>query len=131
MAELVFTADISFRGGPKFATNRVIAVEAYDVIDVSIPAGASDFEVDVLPGGSSSARFLAVLSDWFGEDLSYKINSAANPVRILDEPHVFSGKGAVSIFDANPQKLFFSNATSGPDSKDALVHILLGRDATP
>jgi hypothetical protein len=131
MAELVFTADISFRGGPKFVANRVIAVEAYDIVEVTIPAGSTDVEVDALPGGSGSVCFLAVLSDWFGEDLSYKINSAANPARTLDEPHVFSGKGAVSIFDANPQKLFFSNATSGPDSKDAHVRILVGRDATP
>lgn len=131
MAELVFTADIALRGGPRFAANRVLAVDAYDVIGAAIPAGKSDVEVEVLPGGSTAVSFLALFSDWYGADLSYKINSSANPAHTLDEPHVFSGAGAVSIFDAKPQKLFFSNATSGPAAKDALVQILVGRDATP
>jgi hypothetical protein len=77
-------------------------------------------------------QFIAIVSDWYGNGLTYKINdnSAANTtVRVLDQPQLFLGAGAVAMFDPAPSKLFFYNAITG-GTTDAHVQILIGRKAT-
>jgi hypothetical protein len=117
--------------------NQTLDVDAYDKIDVTVPAppdaNASDMKVELQPGGAGQVQFIAIVSDWFGDKLSYKINKKTADVRTLDQPHFLAGAGAVSLFDsaAPPTALFFTNATSGATAKDAKIQILIGRDATP
>jgi hypothetical protein len=133
MAEILLSANIVVSNGPQFALHRSLTVEAYDRIDVEVPAGTTDKEVELQPGGAGRVQFIAIVADAFAEqdEFSYKINNTGSPARALDQPHILMGKGAVSMFDAAPTKLFFKNSTSGANAKDINVQILLGRDATP
>lgn len=125
MAQIIVSANIVVPNGPKFALNQTLQVEAYGKIDVAVPPSTTDMEVEL--GAAGQVQFIAIVSDAYSEDLSFKIN-AGTDVRTLDQPHLFMGKGAVSMFDAAPETLSFSNEASGPDAK---VQILIGRDATP
>ena len=127
MAQIIVNANIMVPNGPKFALNQTLEVEAYDKIDVTVPASTTDLEVELQPGAAGQVQFIAIVSDSYSEDLSFKIN-AATDVRTLDQPQLLMGKGAVSMFDAAPETLLFSNAATDVDAK---VQILLGRDATP
>lgn len=128
MAQIIVTANVAIPNGPALGFDQILNVDAYDKIDVSIPAtpATADKKVELV-GGTGEVLFIAITSDWFGADLSYKINSGTT-ARTLDQPHLFMGKGAVSMFASAPATLFFSNAAPG---KDAKVQILIGRDATP
>jgi hypothetical protein len=132
MAQIIVRANIVVPNGPKFAFNRTLDVKAYDQIDVTVPAppdaNATDMEVE-LPSSASGLNFIAIMSDWFGADLSYKINKkSSTTTRVLDQPHLLTGKGAASLFsDPKPDKLFFTNSASGPKAKPANIQILIGR----
>ncbi len=130
MADIIVSANISVRNGPAFPVTRTISVEAYEVIGVTIPSNTTDKSVAVVPGGSAGISFLAVFADWYGNELSYKIDSDTD-VRKLDQPHIFTGAGAASYLGATPSTLKFSNSTNGVTAKDAVIQILVGRDATP
>ena len=130
MAQIIVSANIVVANGPRFALNQTLEVEAYEEIDITAPAGAADKEID-LPGGGGPVQLIAIVSDWYGDDLTYKINNNGATSHKLDQPLLLTGTGAVSVFDAAPAKLFFSNATAGPKANDAKVQILIGRDATP
>jgi hypothetical protein len=130
MPEIMIGVNIVVSNGPQFAFNRTLSVEAYDRIDVKVPANTSGTEVELQPGGDGRVQFIAVVADAFTEKLSYKINKTDAPPRPLDHPHLFIGKGAVSLFDPVPAKLFLDNGTSGAEAIDINVQILLGRNAT-
>lgn len=125
------TSQITISNGPKFSVSRALEVEAYDLIEVVVPADTTDLEVTLQPGTAGAATFLLVTADWYGAELAYKINTNSADARTLDHPHLFAGSGAVSLVDAAPSSLFFTNSTSSDDAADAHVQILLGRDATP
>jgi hypothetical protein len=137
MAQIIVSANVVVPNGPKFVFNQTLEVDAYDKIDVTVPAPpdttASDKKVELQPGGSGQVQFIAIVSDWFGDDLTYKINKKTANARTLDQPLLLVGTGAVSLFDnaSPPTALFFSNTSSGAKAKDAKVQILIGRDATP
>jgi hypothetical protein len=129
MAQIIVNANIAVPNGPTLAFNQIIDVDAYDKIDVAVPAqpsGTSEKEVELVAG--TGVLFIAIIADAYSEDLTYKINNSSATARKLDQPHVFIGKGGVSIFDPAPASLFFSNPTTGTDAN---VQILIGRDATP
>lgn len=129
MVELTFKAEIVFNPGARFVVNQKIPMNAYQIIDVIIPSNtlqSAPLEVDVLAGAITTVSFLAVLSDRYGMELSYQIG--AGPFHALDQPHLFSGSGAVSMIATDTEKFFFSN-TDG--TMDARVQIIVGRDATP
>jgi hypothetical protein len=131
MPQIITTANVVIPNGPKFAFNPKLTVEAYDLIEIAVAAGASNLEVE-LPGSTDGIRFLAIQSDWFGQDLKYKLDASGSDYP-LDQPLLLVGEGAVSFFiasgaTAGPTSLFFSNDDT---SKEAKVQILIGRDATP
>ncbi len=128
---IVLKINIEIPNGPKITLNRTLTVDAYDKIDITVPSGASDQLVELQPGESAGqVKFLLVASDWYGEALSYKVNSDAGTPFELDEPHLLIGKGATAMLDPAPKQLFFTNTTSGEDAEDANVQILVGRNAT-
>jgi hypothetical protein len=137
MAQILVTTNLVIPNGPQLAFQQTLDVDAYDKIDVTVPAppdaAATDLKVELQPGGAGQVKFIAIVSDWFGEKLAYKINKKTADPRALDQPHLLAGAGAVSLFDnaSPPTALFFSNSLSGADAKPAKIQILIGRDATP
>jgi len=127
---IVLKINIEIPNGPKITLNRTLTVDAYDKIDITVPSGASDQPVELQPSESAGqVKFLLVASDWYGEALSYKVNSDTTPFE-LDESHLLIGKGATAMLDPAPMQLFFTNTTSGEDAEDVNVQILVGRDVT-
>lgn len=123
---IVLTVNTVVAGGPKLTVSRAIEVDAYDKIKVTIPDGTTGMDVELQPGGTGQVSFLQVTSTQYGEDLLYRVNAGTTD-HILDQPHLLSGKGAVGILSAAPEKLVFDNAMGA----DVEVQILIGRDATP
>lgn len=130
---IILNANITVPNGPKISFNRVLTVEAYDKIDVTIPpTGTSEKEIELQPSASADqVQFLLIISDWYGEEISYKVNANTGTPFVLNEPHLLIGKGAVSMLGSAPTKLLFSNTTSEAAARDAKIQILIGRDATP
>ena len=132
MAKINVTGSIVVPNGPQIPFNQSLDVDAYDKIDIPVEAGASGKKIELQPGAAGQVQFLAIVSDWYGDDLSFKINSSTGTDTFaLDRPLLCMGKGGVALFDTAPKTLFFSNATSGTTAKDANIQILIGRDATP
>lgn len=121
--------NIQVIGGPRISESKTMEVEAYDKIEVKIDNGASDREIEVSPG-EGTVQFLLIKTDHYGNGLQYKVNNgstSSNPI-ILDEPvHLFMGAGSVGSLGIVPIKLLFTNELG----EDVLIHILIGRDATP
>ena len=127
MSETInLNATISVPNGPKVSVTRSLTVDAYDKFDIDVPDGTSGMEVQLQVGGSEEISFLLVAANPYHEDLSYKVNSGTT-VRKLDQPHLLTGVGAVSMLDQSPQKLIFGNASG----QNARIQILIGRNVTP
>src|SRR5262245_45721604 len=129
MAKITVSGSIVIPNGPQFPFNRTLDVEAYEEIDITVGSGTVDKEVD-LPGGTEPVQLIAIMSDLYADELTYKINTGTT-AHTLDQPLLLIGTGAVSLFSDAPAKLSFSNNTTGPNAKDAQLQILIGRDATP
>lgn len=132
MPDIKWTLGVQVVGGPTFAKANSVPVDAYDKIEVTVPAGETDFEVQVGPT-DADLRFLMVgvggLTD--ASDLTYKVNSDTADEITLDSPVLLLlGGGAIGLLSstASPRTLYFSN---GATAEDAEVEILVGRDATP
>ncbi|CAH1388046.1 hypothetical protein [Candidatus Nitrotoga sp. M5] len=106
--------------GPSVSGAGTLEVEAYDKIAVTIAVGATQ-QVNLVPSGAVS---LLIINPAVPDaDLSYDVGGNAI---VLDGPHVLIGAGAVSLL-GGATNLSFTNNTA----EDAIIEILLGRDATP
>jgi hypothetical protein len=130
MAVITWTVKAEVANGPSFSKATNINVEAYEKIDVVIPAAEQDLEVTI---DGSGLQFLAIRvetpSPLVGSQLLYKVNDATGTEIALDQPvQLMVGEGAISLLGATPLgSLFFTN--DGADN--ATISILVGRDATP
>jgi hypothetical protein len=113
-------------GGPSLGRSFKLAVDAFDLVDVSIDDGAADEAVELQPGGAGQVQFLLVVADSYDPALSYKVNAAGNPSHDLDRELLLVGEGALGLLDDAPNELLFSNATGQAIS----VRVLIGRNAT-
>ncbi len=134
MSETIgWTSNVQISGGPKISVSRTVTIEAYDSIKVTILGTGdasgpdTDKQVEVQPSGSGQVSFLAIISDRYDSNLTYKVNSAANPSIELHQPLILAGQGAVGLLDPAPNSLFFSSNIA----ENVEIHILVGRDATP
>lgn len=114
------------KGGPSLGRSFALAVDAYDLVDVSIADGAAAEAVELQPGGAGQVQFLLVLADSYDPALSYKVNKAANPSHDLDRELLLAGDGALGLLGDPPKQLLFTNATGQAIS----VQVLIGRNAT-
>jgi hypothetical protein len=127
MARIIVSGSIVIPSGPQFAFNRPLDVDVYGEIDVTIASGANNKEVD-LPVNNKPVQLIAIMSDWYSDELTYKINStgAANTYR-LNQPLLLFGEDAVTLFSNALTALFFSNTpAAGETPKDAKLQILIG-----
>lgn len=106
--------------GPSVSATGTIEVDAYDKFEVTI-ADTVTQAVNLVPSGIVSVLLINPKSP--DQNLSYEING--NPV-VLDAPHLLLGSGAVGLL-GGVTSLTFTNATGA----DAVIEILIGRDATP
>jgi len=128
MAEKIkYSLNIQVVGGISIPIKSEMTVEAYGKIQVTVPIGASDLEVNLQPDGANLAQFLLIKASSYDSTLTYKVNNTGATAITLDSPHLFMGSGAVGILDSAPTKLFFSSGLA----TDVTVDILIGRDATP
>lgn len=129
---------VSANGGLHVSEGRSLEVEAFDVINVKVPGGTSTapgtLSVEVQPADASErVRLLLIRSSIYGEAptpsaLKFSVTGGAADIA-LDQPQLFVGEGAVGLLGAPPMTMTFENALGA--EKDAIVTIIVGRDATP
>jgi len=128
--QISWTYNVEVVGGSKISESKTMSAEAVDEIGLDIDAQQTK-EIEIQPGGAGQVQFLLIRSDHYSNDVTYKVNATNQPVRTLDGPHLFIGKGAAALLvsaTSAPNKLFVTNGlTNDPIS----VSILVGRDATP
>lgn len=122
--------NVGVPNGPSRSIYRTLKLDAYDKIDITIPADTDNKLVELQPSTEETVEFLLIVSNVYEDTLSYKVNSnaASADTYILDQPLLLIGKGAISIFESVPTKLYFTNATSETEAKDAEIEILVGRN---
>ena len=123
---IAWALNVQVTQGPNLAAANQVEVDAYDKVNVTIAAGATDKSVELQPGGSGQVRFLFIRSSVYDDGLTYKVNKTTNPAHTLNDLLVLAGKGNVALLDPAPNSLFFSNSLA----KDAAIEILIGRQAT-
>ncbi len=106
--------------GPSVSAAGTLTVDAYDKFEVTIADTASQ-AVNLVPSGTVS--LLVINPQAASEDLTYDVGGNDVP---LDGPHVLIGAGVVSLL-GGATSLTFTNNTGA----DAVIDILIGRDATP
>jgi len=127
---ILYKVNIDVVNGPRQVVDRALEVDAFDKLSVNVPVGTAGMKVELQPGAADQVRFLLITSKEYGSELTYTVNAAdATPAYSLDEPHLLTGMGAVSMLDPAPESLFFNNPAGGVEN--AMVEILIGRDATP
>jgi hypothetical protein len=121
-----WTLNVQITQGPILAVSGSSEIDAYDRVAVTLASGASDRVVELQPGGDGQVRFLLIRSSKYGNGLTYKVNSAANPARVLNDLLFLVGQGGVALLGAPPNTLRFSNSLP----EDVTIEILIGRQAT-
>ncbi len=138
MAEsITYSINVSVAGGPRVSDSRSVSLEAYDKVNLMVPASTppsgAGLEANIQPGGQGLAKLLVITASAY-EDMSYRINDATTQEIQLDGPQFFSGEGGVGLLyepplsdasPAPPTTLFFYNA----GSEDVTVEVLVARDA--
>jgi hypothetical protein len=126
MSNITWQFQATIPGGPAFTLNQPnIPFEAYDVVELTIPASTTNVAVAIQPStGAGEVVFLVVSSSQYDAAVSYTVD-AIGTSHVLDGPHVLLGSGAVSLLnDATaPQKLTFDNTLT----KDINVKVVVGR----
>lgn len=129
MADIKWNFQAAVAGGPSVALSQPgITVDAYDVVQVALPDGASGTAVSIQPSSSASEMALVVISsDEYGAKLTYQVDSVG-ATNVLDGPHVLIGSGAVSFLHPGgaPSSLSFTNHLG----KTANVSVLVGRNVS-
>lgn len=122
-----WTVNVQVPGGPKYAMAGSQDVEAYNVIDVPVAAGAS-LPVSVKPTKGELTFLLVQATAYHDTDLHYTVNGDTSNSYNLQAPHILIGTGATMMLDSAIETLEFTNDnTTSPVS----IKILAGRDATP
>ena len=111
--------------GPKIVLSDTKHVEAYGVLKVEIEKSKSA-NVELQPTADPKrVKYLFITSDIYDEKIKYTIDEAAKEI-VLDGPHTFFGKGAISTLGETPPKVLkFKNDLA----KNVLITIFVGRDA--
>jgi hypothetical protein len=117
-----FVANVG--GGPSLVSTDSIDCEAYELINVSIPADGNDVPVNL--SADSGALLIAITSSAY-DDIAYDVDGGATGIA-LDGPHILIGPGVIALLGAPPGQLTFRKSVGGDDAD---VSILVGRDATP
>lgn len=126
MAEIIdITVSARVKSGPSIGFTSSLQIDAYDKLEVTIPASGSE-TIQLIPIATSSVQCLFIQADQYSVDITYQVNGAGNAIT-LDTPQAFIGEGAVSSLDASaPSTLDFTNNLV---DNDVTIEILVGRSA--
>jgi hypothetical protein len=125
MSETIsYTFTVQVAGGPKVTNAAKIEVQAYDMLEVTVPdkdSSGGKATVDVQPS-SSGVKLLLITAGSY-EDLTYTVDGGSS--QTLDAPLVLIGEGAVKLLGSTQKQFEFTNAATEANT----VNILVGRDA--
>jgi hypothetical protein len=122
-----WTLNLQVPLGPRVAQSGALTVEAYDKVNLTLEAGATDVDVDVQPASTAGqVTFVAITASVYDELLTYSPDGGTT-THALEAPVALLGAGAVALLNAAPEQLRLANGTADP----VTVEILVGRDATP
>jgi len=125
-----WSVNIQVADGPQDLFTQVISVEAYDRIDVTVPAKAGStagtVTVKLQPGGAGSVLFLSAITDLYDTNLTYQLDTGGTIN--FDSPVCIAGAGLVGAVSngVGAKELVLTNNRATP----AVVKILVGRKAT-
>jgi len=125
---IAVTVKIDIQNGPNISLNRIVEVDAYEKINVSIKNEDADKVVDLWPSDNEGeVVLLAITSNWYGDTITYKVNDVADVYK-LDQPHLLIGNSSVNMLDPKPKQLKFSYSKPTPDNKldSVQIQILIG-----
>lgn len=111
--------------GPSLGSSGTLEVDAYQKINLSLPAGGPAQQVLVGPGTWADVSALVISASAL--DGGVEVTPDGGAAFALDGPLVLIGAGAVSLLGAGNATVDLQN--NGPD--DVEVDILVARDATP
>ncbi|MDM0030054.1 hypothetical protein [Variovorax saccharolyticus] len=135
MPEVKMSVSLKVAGGPALAVNFAEDVEAYDVIEVTVPPNTPAFVVQLQPAAAARVNLMLIQSDRYGAEITYKASDGAadSDAVTLHGPQLF-GRGTLSLFGLNVLSLKFGNAHPAPvgdaPALAARIQIVVGRDAT-
>jgi hypothetical protein len=128
--KITYAVTVKVVGGPTIPLAGALDVDAYEKLDVTVPAraGGADGTADVAvaPGNLDAVRVLIITSSIEDGKLSFKTSANGAADVPVTGPITLIGGGAVSLLGAKPDHLTFTNAA--PTA--AQVAILVGRKAT-
>lgn len=129
--QILWTLNVQVAGGPKISASQTVPVEAYDKIEIEVPATSTAVSVNVLPAArADDVKLLLITAEPYDEKVTYKPAGVTGDGVALDSPQVVIGQGAVQLLEDTPAKLVFKNESTDPESNPVSVMILVGRKAT-
>lgn len=128
---IIWTLDVQVAGGPKQSLAQAITVDAYDVININIPAadGGTPTQTKVAavqPSASGKVQFLLITSTAY--DATGKLVYYVDAAKKIDlgAPQVLIGAKVTDLLGAPLQNITVENQLLQPVS----VSLLVGRNAT-
>jgi hypothetical protein len=112
---------VQVTNGPTLTESGELTVDAYDVVEATIPKTGDAVTIAVQPDG---AQFIYISATSY-KDLSYTVDGGSDVT--FDAAHILIGEGAAGLLGATQQEFVFTNADTTADTK---VRILVGRKAT-
>ena len=122
--EIDVRVTITVRQGPKVATSRTLTLDAYDILDVTVPGDGAAHVVEVQPDDGAQVRLLVLTASSYDADLTWEADESGTS-RALDEPLVLAGQSLASLLGSAANTIAFTNATG----TDVDVQILVAREA--
>jgi hypothetical protein len=129
---LTWSLDVAVVNGPHFSEAQALTFDAYDKIDVVVPAAtnattAGTATVEVQPGGTGRVQFLLLQSSVYKPELTFKVDGGSTIIT-LDAPLMLGSAGVVALLGPTQKQFAFSNLIS--PAAPVTVCILVGRKAT-
>ena len=125
MSSINWQFQAAIAGGPSSTLSQKLAVDAYDVVNATVPTGGAATSVPIQPSSTAGdVLFVVVSSSQYDPKVSYTVD-ALGVAHELDAPHILTGAGAVGLLNsaASPQTLVFTNNLAN----DITVQVIVGR----
>jgi hypothetical protein len=132
MANINVSSAIGVAGGPNFAVAAQLAVDAYEVINVTVPKGQKNLaQVNLQPGAAGQVQLFYLASDLAPSLVKYAVGATGNVPNAaniaLDQPLLLLGTGAIGLLGAAPQVLVLDGSAT---TQDEHLTVLVGRKVT-
>jgi hypothetical protein len=127
--KISYSVTVQITGGPSVPIAGVLEVDAYEKIDMTVPAkaGAVDGKADVTvsPGDLDQTKLMIITASSKDGSLSFKTSAAGAADVPITGPLTMFGATACSLLGTKPDKFTFTNTAATA----ATVTIIVGRKA--